>query len=93
MADKRILAFNGTSITALRWQSGLVTTDQLFGADALGQEAFSAYLDSAKDSLFYVLADVSEEGFQLETIPYVQGSDRDALINFSLAHRTLSDCL
>lgn len=80
MADKRILAFNGTSITALRWQSGLVTTDQLFGADALGQEAFSAYLDSAKDSLFYVLADVSEEGFQLETIPYVQGSDRDALI-------------
>ncbi len=80
MADKRILAFNGSTITALRWQKGLVMTDQVFAADALGHEAFSTYLANAKDALIYLLVDVSEEGFQLETIPAVQGGDRAALI-------------
>lgn len=80
MADKRILAFDGTSLTALRWQKGQVLTDQVFAADALGYESFSAYLVSAKDALLYMLIDVSEEGFQLETIPAVQGGDRAALI-------------
>ena len=80
MADKRILAFDGTSLTALRWQKGQVSTDQVFAADALGHESFSAYLASAKAALFYILVDVSEEGFQLETIPAVQGGDRAALI-------------
>ena len=80
MADKRILAFNGVTITALRWQKGSVTTDRIFTADALGHEAFSAYLANAPGVLVYLLVDVSEEGFQLETIPAVQGSDRAALI-------------
>jgi hypothetical protein len=80
MADKRILAFDGSTITAQRWNRGFVTTDQIFAADTLGYEAFSAYLANAKDALIYVLADVSEEGFQLETIPAVQGGDREALI-------------
>ena len=81
MADKRILAFDGVTITALRWQKSAVTTDQIFAADALGYEAFSAYLASIPSALVYLLADVSEEGFQLETIPAVQGGDRTALIN------------
>ena len=80
MADKRILAFDGASITALRWQKSTVTTDQIFAADALGHEAFSAYLAGIPNALVYLLADVSEEGFQLETIPAVQGGDRAALI-------------
>lgn len=80
MADNRVLIFNGTTLTAFRWQKGLVTTDQTFAGDPLGHEKFSAYLETARAALFYVLVDVSEEGFQLETIPAVQGSDRDALI-------------
>ena len=80
MADKRVLLFNGTSMTAMRWQKGLVTADQTFTADALGHETFAAYLAAARSALFYLLVDVSEEGFQLETIPAVQGSDREALI-------------
>ncbi|MBK7686974.1 MAG: hypothetical protein IPJ25_14055 [Rhodocyclaceae bacterium] len=80
MADKRILAFDGTNLTASRWQKGQVLTDQVFTADDLGYESFSAYLASAKEALFYLLVDVSEEGFQLETIPAVQGGDRAALI-------------
>ena len=80
MADNRVLMFNGTTMTALRWQKGLVTADLTFTADPLGHERFSSYLEAARSALFYVLVDVSEEGFQLETIPAVQGSDRDALI-------------
>lgn len=80
MADKRILAFDGTNLTASRWQKGQVLTDQVFTADDLGYESFSAYLASAKEALFHLLVDVSEEGFQLETIPAVQGGDRAALI-------------
>ena len=80
MTDKRILVFDGSTITALRWQSGVVTTAAQFSADALGHESFSAYLNSARNVYVYVLADVSEEAFQLETIPAVQGRDRDELI-------------
>jgi hypothetical protein len=80
MADKRVLILNGTILTAFRWRKGIVTADRTFSSDPLGHETFLAYLEAAPSALIYVLADVSEEGFNLETIPAVQGSDRDALI-------------
>ena len=80
IAERRVLLFDGTQITALHWKSGVVKDEGNFSADTLGLEAFEAYLLKNHKSLFYLLADVSEEGFQLENIPYVQGSDRAALL-------------
>ena len=56
-----------------------------FLADANGVEEFSAYLADHTNSVFAILADVAEEGFQMEDVPYVSGSDRAALTARRLA--------
>ncbi len=80
MAAKRILLFDGIRLAAHAWHNGHVHAEGEFLPDTAGLEAFAAYLDKHRASLFYLLADVTEEGFQLEEIPYVRGRDRDALI-------------
>lgn len=80
MAERRVLFFDGRTVTALHWKAGQVDTEGSFVADPVGLEAFAAYLGRHKKSLFHFLADVGDEGFQLETVPYTQGSDRSALI-------------
>lgn len=83
MATKRILLFNGSQLTTYVWRSGEVNAEREFlprddGPD--GFNAFATYLHQHRTSHFYWLADVTEESFQLEDIPYVQGRDRTALI-------------
>ncbi len=80
MTSKRALFFDGVSITVLLWQRGQVTQSSKFNPDPVGFESFSEYLARDRSSPVHVLADVGEEGFQLEAIPSVQGADRDALI-------------
>jgi hypothetical protein len=80
MPQRRVLFFDGNNLTALRWHGGHTVDEGCFKADPVGLEALADYLRRHSDSLFYLLADISEEGFQLETVPYVQGADRAALL-------------
>ncbi len=80
MAAKRILLLDGPLLTAHYWHAGHITAEGEFGHDAVGLEAFAAYLKKHRASIFYLLADTVEEGFQLEDLPYVQGGDRKALL-------------
>jgi hypothetical protein len=80
MPDRRVLFFDGKTVAAFHWHSGQVRAEGKFRPDAMGLGIFEAYLASYRKSLFYLLADVAEEGFQLESIPYIQGADRAALI-------------
>jgi hypothetical protein len=80
MATKRILQADGTSLTAQCWQSGRVKVEAEFSNEPAGIEALSSYLKKHRSSIFYLLADTAEEGFQLEDLPYVQGGDRNALL-------------
>src|SRR3989475_2283024 len=52
-----------------------------------GVAEFSRYVAGAPGSLFYVLADMVEEDFFQENIPYVRGADRRALLARKLAQR------
>src|ERR1700704_2971311 len=52
-----------------------------------GVAEFARYVAGAPESLFYVLADVVEEDFFQENIPYVRGADRRALLARKLAPR------
>lgn len=85
MASKRILLFDGVRITAYMAAGGGVDAESEFAPNPEGLAAFAAYLGQHRSSLFYLLADVAEEGFQLEDIPYVQGGDRNALITRRLS--------
>jgi hypothetical protein len=80
MPAKRILLLDGPGLTAHRWNGGRIKVEGEFGNDPAGLEALGAYLRKNRSSLFYLLADLAEEGFQLEDLPYVQGSDRTALL-------------
>ncbi|MCK9389697.1 MAG: hypothetical protein M0Q22_15065 [Sulfuritalea sp.] len=80
MVAKRILLLDGPMLTAHYWSAGRIKVEGEFTHEPMGLEALAAYLRSHRSSLFYLLADIAEEGFQIEDLPYVQGRDRTALL-------------
>ena len=73
-------------LTAWHWQYRRPRSAKAsFAADEAGLAAFGDYLQGCRSSLFYLLADVAEEGFQVEDVPFVHGRDRRSLIQRKLA--------
>jgi len=85
--SKCLFYFTSHRVTAYRWNRGELHKDAAFGMDEKGVAGFSKYVGGASGSLFYVLADVVEEDFFQENIPYVRGADRRALLSRKLAQR------
>lgn len=90
MAAKRILLLDGPFLNAYFWHAGRLHPEGEFGPDANGIESFAGYLARHRSSVFYLLADVAEEGFQLEDLPFVQGADREALLRRRLGQHYYS---
>jgi hypothetical protein len=84
MTARRLLLLDAKHLTAFRWQPGGPREEAGFAADEAGRAAFGEYLRRQRSSLFYLLADVVDEGFQVETVPYLRGSDRRELIGRKL---------
>ncbi len=84
MAQLRLLFVDTENLSAYLWRSGELTSEGKFSADAGGIEAFSGYLAQHRSSRFSLLADVPDEGFQSEIVPYVRGGDRAAMIKRKL---------
>lgn len=84
MPERRILFLDATRLTAYRG-SGALEPEGSFAADAAGIEAFGAYLAHHRNSVFSLLADVADEGFQAEDIPFTSGRDRQSIITRKLA--------
>lgn len=80
MPQRRVLFLDAARLTAFQVGGGAVHAEGEFTADPPGLEAFGEYLERHRGSIFMLLADVAEEGFQLEDIPHVAGKDRAALI-------------
>jgi len=80
MPQRRVFYLDANRLSAYHWHSGKLTPEDSFTSDGRGLEAFAAYLALHKLDLFYLLADVVEEGFQPDVIPHVQGRDRTALL-------------
>ncbi len=84
MPARYILFLDGFRLGAFRWHNGRLDAEAEFAADAGGQEEFAAYLSSRRQGVFHLLADVAEEGFQYEEIPFVRGNDRTAILTRKL---------
>jgi len=80
MPQRRLFYLDAHRLTAYHWHAGKLTTEDSFTSNSSGIDAFAAYLALHKQDLFYLLADVVEEGFQPDVIPHVQGRDRTALL-------------
>ena len=87
MPSKRLCYFTSQSLTAYLWKKGELRKEAAFRTNEEGVAEFSRYVAGAPGSLFYVLADVVEEDFFQENIPYVRGADRRALLARKLAQR------
>lgn len=85
MASRHLLFLEASSLTAYRWQLSGPHEEARFPANEAGIEAFGEYLRQRTNSLYYILADVADEGFQIEDIPNVQGGDRQEIIKRKLA--------
>ena len=85
MKTSRLLYFSTHQMTAYRWHSGELAAEGVFATSAQGHVEFAAYLAQRRESIFTILANVSEEGFQIETIPFLRGADRQAVIARKLA--------
>lgn len=84
MPSRRLLFIDASSMTAYRWQSGRLHVEGEFPAEPAGVAAFGEYIGRERGSVFHLLTDFAEEGYQVETVPYVRGSDRTALIKRKL---------
>jgi hypothetical protein len=85
MPARRLLFLDATGLTTYRWRGGHLDHEMDFAPDAAGLEAFGQYARKARSSIFYMLADVAEEGFQLDDVPAVRGGDRAALLQRKLS--------
>jgi len=84
MPQRRLLHADASGLSAYLWHAGALRDEGRFAADAAGHTAFAAYLRQHRASVFYLLADFAEEGFQYEVIPFVRGGDRAALVRRKL---------
>lgn len=87
MPSKRLFYFTSQRVTAYLRGNNELRKEASFGANEEGVAEFSKYLARSPGSLFYVLADIVEEDFFQENIPYVRGKDRRALLARKLAQR------
>ena len=84
MPQRRILYLTQHQLAAFRWQAGRLTHEGDFAPEEAG-ERFLNYLKQHAQSLFSLVTNLAEEGFQQETIPFVQGRDREAIVQRKLS--------
>ena len=80
----RLLYLSTHQLAAFHWKAGTLTSEGVFAATANGHQAFADYLRQHPGSIFALLANVAEEGFHAETIPFLRGADRQAVIRRKL---------
>ena len=84
MSTQRLLYLDAHHLAAYGWQRGRLTQEAVFEPVPDQVAAFAQYLAAHPGSHYRLLANVAEEGYQSETIPFLQGSDRRTLINRKL---------
>ena len=89
MTDRRLLYLDTHRLSAYAWRQGKLLPEDIFENNETDLGRFADYLRSQKNSHFSLLANVAEEGHVLETIPFLHGRDRAALIARKIGHHFL----
>jgi len=85
--DKRLLYLTSHRLQAFSWKAGVLARDGAFETGEPGVAGFARYVAGSPASLYYLVADLVDEDFVQENLPYVHGRDRRALIARKLAQR------
>lgn len=87
MAAKHLLYFTTDTRLLYKWSAGGLALESSFSADDAGVASFRAFLGTVRGSHFYFVADLSGEDFHEDQVPYLRGSDREAIVQRRLAQR------
>jgi hypothetical protein len=79
MPERRLLYLTQHQVIAFHWRNGTLTPDGEFAAETSADD-FTRYLGEHPGSLFSLVVNLGEEGFQNDVIPYLQAKDRKAVI-------------
>lgn len=71
-------------MTAYCRQRGVLSEEASFAQTEAGLAEFTSYLAGQRRAVFTLLANVGDEAFQVETIPFLRGADRSAIITRKL---------
>ena len=80
MPQRHLLYLDAAAMRCHRWQHGKVTERASFPTTDAGITGFARYVQQHASGLFTLLVDLVEEGFQSETLPFVRGADREAML-------------
>ncbi|MDP1674462.1 MAG: hypothetical protein Q8L65_15290 [Burkholderiales bacterium] len=84
MASKLLICISANRTTAARWRGGRLQDCVVFAPDETGADEFRDYVaDSGKIPAF-IIVDVVEEDYRLETLPHASGSDRAQMVERKL---------
>jgi hypothetical protein len=87
MGEQRVLYFTAGGHALYRATRSGLELEARFAADDSGVEAFAEHLRGRRGALFSVLADLAGEDFHEDQIPFLRGTDRDAVIQRRIAQR------
>ncbi|MDR0578900.1 MAG: hypothetical protein LBI87_15570 [Candidatus Accumulibacter sp.] len=85
MSARRLLYLGSHQMTAYLWRRGALIREATFSPAEEDLRRFALYLEENSKSLFSLLVNVPDEGFHIETIPYLRGADRQTVIRRKLA--------
>jgi hypothetical protein len=85
MRSRRLLYLGTQEMTAWHWRRGALACEAAFPPTEAGVRQFAHYLAQNPKSRFSLLVNVADEGFRIETIPYLRGGDRQTVIRRKLA--------
>ena len=79
MLERRLLYLTQHQMQAFRWHNGALAAEGEFLAETAAGD-FARYLGEHASSLFFLVANLGEEGFQSDVIPFLQAKDRATVI-------------
>ena len=82
---KQFLYLTNDKLVALVWKGGAIAERDVFGSAELASTAFTQYIAKHRDISTYVVTDLIEEDFRLDTVPHLRGNDQDAVMGRKLA--------
>ena len=85
MPQRRLLLLEPSGLTAYRWSGGRVRPDNRFPVGNEGIAAFAHYVRRDRHGVYVLVTDLSDEAFQVESVPFVRGADRAALLQRRLS--------
>lgn len=78
---RRIIQLDATHLCVWRSSGGTLVREFSTTTDDTGQASFASYLSKCPTSLFSIVADVAEEDYRQEHLPFVRGADRKPMLS------------